>query len=405
MTEVLAGIRVIEVAIYGMVPTAGAVLAGWGADVVKIEHARTGDPIRGLVSGGIKPGEQGISYLWEIFNRGKRGVGIDIAEPLGHDLLMRLVDGADVFLTNFLEPARVRLGIDVEHILGRNPRIIYGRGTGHGPRGPDAHVGGFDAVSFWCRTGLAMATRPAEYDRPIELPVPAFGDLQTGMYLAGGIAAALFRRSQTGEGAVVDASLVASGLWAMQAELGATSLLGLDGTPPVDRRRPAQPLTNLYRTRDDRWIYLSMLEADRYWPRLCAALGHPELAETPAYATAAARQTNLEACVRTLDEIFATRDLVEWKKELSGQDGQWSVIQTPREALEDEQAQANGYIQLIEYDGGASLPVVTPPVQFDEDAPKTFRAPAHGADTDATLGELGLTIDELLELKIADVIT
>ena len=147
------GVRVLEVGIYAFAPAAGAVLADWGADVVKVEHPEAGDPLRGLVAYGVKPGEGGVTYLWEVLNRGKRSVGIDIATDDGRELLLSLCEGADVFLTNFLAPACHRLGIDADSVRARNPRIIYARGTGHGPKGPDADKGGYDGVSFWARSG------------------------------------------------------------------------------------------------------------------------------------------------------------------------------------------------------------------------------------------------------------
>src|SRR5688572_8070438 len=193
MTGVLEGVRVLEVAIYAFGPAAGAVLADWGADVVKVEHPESGDPLRGLVAYGVKPGEGGVTYLWEILNRGKRSVGIDIGTAEGRDVLLHLVDEADVFVTNFLAPARRRLGIDVDDLLARNPRLVYARATGHGPLGPDADKGGYDGVSFWARSGVSVAAMPPEAAYPIPLPGPAYGDIQSGAHLAGGVAAALYR--------------------------------------------------------------------------------------------------------------------------------------------------------------------------------------------------------------------
>ena len=166
------GVRVLEVAIYAFAPAAGAVLADWGADVVKVEHPEAGDPLRGLVAYGVKPGDGGVTYLWEVLNRGKRSIGIDIASDDGRELLLSLCEGADVFLTNFLAPARQRLGIDADAVTARNPRIIYARGTGHGPRGPDADKGGYDGVSFWARSGVSIAAMPPDALYPVALPGP-----------------------------------------------------------------------------------------------------------------------------------------------------------------------------------------------------------------------------------------
>jgi crotonobetainyl-CoA:carnitine CoA-transferase CaiB-like acyl-CoA transferase len=405
MSSPMEGVKVLEVALYGLVPTSGAVLADWGADVVKVEHPETGDPIRGLVAWGVKPGDGGVTYLWEVFNRGKRSVGIDIGTDEGREVLLKLVDEADVFLTNFLGPARRRLRIDAEDILTRNPRIIYARGTGHGPQGPDADKGGFDGISYWARTGAAVAAAPADYAYPIHLPGPAFGDIQTGMHLAGGVAAALFQRERTGKGCVVDTSLLASGLWAMQASTVACHVADLEVLPAFNRLRPGNPLANTYRTADGRFISLAFLEADRYWPGFCAAVGRPELVEDERFSDATRRLDNVTECVSLIDEIFAARTLEEWISVLSRQEGQWSVIRGVREAIDDEQAHINGYVQHVKYDNGAVLPLVSAPVQFDEEPPVLRPGPEHAADTDEVLLGAGLTWDDLMSLKESNAIS
>jgi crotonobetainyl-CoA:carnitine CoA-transferase CaiB-like acyl-CoA transferase len=400
------GVRVLEVAIYGFVPSAGAVLADWGARVVKIEHPVTGDPMRGLAAWGVAPGTGGVTHLWELFNRGKESVGIDLTDPEGLDLLMRLVDDADVFLTNFLGPARRRLGIDVEDIRARNPRIVYGRGTGYGARGPDADAGGFDGISYWARSGAATAAMPADGRTPIGMPGPAFGDIQAGMHLAGGIAAALFQRERTGEAAVVDTSLFGAGLWAMQPAMAGAYVSGLDELPKNDRRHPSNPLANVsYRTADGRYIALSMLESDRYWIGFCAAIGRPDLEHDVRFSDAEARRANATACVEVLDGIFATDELAHWRKVLSTQEGQWSAIQLTREVLDDPQAEANGYIQRVDYGEGVTLPMVVSPVHFSTDLPTLSRAPEHGASTDDVLIAAGASWDDLIRLKVKGVIS
>jgi crotonobetainyl-CoA:carnitine CoA-transferase CaiB-like acyl-CoA transferase len=401
----LEGVRVLEVAMYGFVPAAAAVLADWGADVVKIEHPETGDPIRGLAAFGVKPGDGGVNMLWEVLNRGKRCAGIDVAHPEGHAVLMSLVEQADVFVTNFLGPARKRLRIDAEDILGRNPSIVYARGTGHGVLGPDADRGGFDGISYWARTGLATAAMPRDYGYPIQQPGPAVGDIQAGLNLAGAISAALFHRERTGEGAIVDGSLLAAGLWAMQASIAGSYVTGLDELPKWDRLQPQNPLANVYRTSDDRFVFLAMLEADRYWPGFCRAVGKPEWIEDPRLASAELRVTNLDACVRLLDELFGGRTLAEWKNVLEGQEGQWAIVQKTREALDDEQAWINGYFQMVKYDNGSQLPLVPAPVQFNGEVPELSPAPGHGEHTDEILRASGLSDERLLELKIAGAIT
>ncbi|MDP1632695.1 MAG: CoA transferase [Caulobacter sp.] len=400
----LDGIKVVEVAIYAFVPSAGAALSDWGADVIKVEHPETGDPMRGLASYGIAPGDGGVTALWEVFNRGKRSVGININKPEGLALLMELVDEADVFITNFMQPARHRLGIDADQILARNPRIIYGRGTGQGPLGPDANKGGFDGLSYWGRAGVSTAAMPPDYDFPVMLPGPAFGDVQSGMNMAGGIAAALYRREKTGKGGIVDVSLLSSGLWAMQATIAGAYATKRDNIVQHDRYRPPNPVANIYRSQDGRFFLIGMLEADRYWPGLCEALGQPALAKEERFISMKARTQNSEACVKVLDGIFSQMPMAEVAERLNSQEGQWSMVEMPGDTVKDEQSLANKYIQMVKFDSGVDLPFVPAPVRVDEEAPVLTRAPEHCEHTDAVFEAMGHTMDELIDLKVAGVI-
>jgi len=403
MSQMLDGIKVVELAIYAFVPSAGAALADWGAQVIKIEHPETGDPVRGLVAYGVKPGDGGVTPLWEVFNRGKRSVGIDIHRPEGLELLMRLIDDADVFLTNFMQPARARLGIDVDAVLARNPRIIYGRGTGHGPTGPDADKGGFDGISYWSRPGVATAAIPPGYDFPIMLPGPAFGDVQSGMNLAGGVAAALYRREKTGRGGVVDVSLLGSGLWAMGATIAGSYAIGQDNIVQLDRTRPENPLANPYRSGDGRFFVLGMLESDKYWHGFAKAVA-PDLEADDRFSSFAARRQHSPELVAALDQVFASMTMDRIAEVLNGQEGQWARVGFPRDAIHDEQALVSDYVRFMEYDNGAKLPITTVPVRFDGEDISMSRAPTHGEHTDEVVTALGRSEEELLQLKIDGVI-
>ena len=400
--KVLEGIRVVEVSQWGFVPSAGAALSDWGAEVLKIEHPTKGDPIRGLVVAGLSGDTKGFAPLWEALSRGKRTIGVDVSTPAGLEILMKLVESADVFITSYLPQARKVLGFDVADVQARNPRIIYARGSGQGPLGPDADKGGFDAISFWSRTGLAMNSLDPQMSYPPRLPGPAIGDLISGMYLAGGIAAALLHRERTGESPVVDVSLLNAGMWAGQVAITGADLLDqpcIDWPAPHDK--PGSVLANYYRTSDDRYITLNMLQADRYWAGLCAAGSQPELAEDPRFIDAATRRVNREECVAALDAMFARYTLVEWQERLSAQDGQWDVVLTPQEVHQDQQALENGYLQSVEYPDGRRIGLVAAPVQFDEQRNELRPAGGLGEDTDQVLEELGLSWDEILALKLA----
>lgn len=405
MAQLLENIRVVEVAIYGFVPSAAAALSDWGAQVVKVEHPETGDPVHGLAAYGIKPGDGGVTALWEVFNRGKRSVGINIATPEGLELLMSLVDKADVFVTNFMGSARKRLGIDVDQIMARNPRIIYGRGTGQGPTGPDAEKGGFDAVSYWSRSGASISSIAPGGEWPALLPGPAFGDLQAGLHLAGGVVAALYQREKTGKGSVVDVSLLGSGLWAMQGSIAGAYAKGASNIDQLDRMRPPNPLANIYRTKDRKYFVLGMLESDRYWEQFCASIGQKALATDPRFVDSRERAKNSEICVAALDGVFEQMTLAEVSDALGQQEGQWSVITAPGDVIHDQQAIESGYIQYVDYENGSRLPLVPLPTRLDGAEIKLRPAPAHAEHTDEVFTELGRTSDELIDLKISGIIS
>lgn len=397
---IMDGIRVVEVASWTYVPVAGAVLAEWGADVIKIEHPESGDPQRGLAASGLVPtGPGGVAHMMELPNRGKRSVGLDMATEEGRDLLLRLCATADVFLTNFRPQARRKLRIDVEDVRAANPDIIYVRGSGQGQRGPEAERGGYDGCTFWGRGGAAdIISDPNDY--PVSQPGPAFGDVIGGLTIAGGISAALFHRQRTGEAVVVDNSLLSTAMWATGASSLAAGLFGIDRMPRGDRTRTPNPIVGNYRTGDGRYLSLVMLESDRYWADLVNLLGAPELAEDPRFVDARARAENSAACVTTLDDLFAKKSFAEWKEILADAKGVWAPVQTASELLVDPQALANGYVREVEAKSGTVFRMVPSPLQFDETPPDLTRAPEHGEHTDEVLGELGLDTDALLELKI-----
>jgi crotonobetainyl-CoA:carnitine CoA-transferase CaiB-like acyl-CoA transferase len=401
---IMSGVRVVEVASWTYVPVAGTVLAEWGADVLKIEHPETGDPQRGLAASGLVPtGPGGVAHMMELPNRGKRSVGLDLGTEEGHDLLLQLAERADVFLTNFRPQARRKLRIDVDDVRAVNPKIIYVRGSGQGQRGPEAERGGYDGCTFWGRGGPAdIISDPADY--PIGQPGPAFGDVIGGLTIAGGISAALYHRERTGEAVIVDSSLLATSMWATSASSLAAGLFGIDRLPRGDRKKMPNPLVNTYRTADGRYLSLVMLESDRFWGDLVNLLGRPELADDPRFVDSAARAKNNVACTTALDEAFAQRTFAEWKQILMDAKGVWAPVQTPSEVLEDPQALANGYVREIEAKSGTRFRIVPSPLQFDETPPELTRAPEHGEHTDEVLGELGLDMDTIMELKIKGVV-
>jgi crotonobetainyl-CoA:carnitine CoA-transferase CaiB-like acyl-CoA transferase len=402
MSKPLEGIRILEVAQWWFVPSAGALLADWGAEVIKIEHPEVGDPQRGLVTSGLLPAG-GFNFMWEQPNRGKKSVGIDIKTDGGRELVYELAKQSDVFLTSFLPEARRKLRIDVEDIRGVNPKIIYARGSGQGVRGPDAERGGYDGASYWARGGIASAITGAGHDGPPVSQRPAFGDSIGGMTIAGGIASALFKRERTGEPSVIDISLLAVAMWNISADLTmakALEALGMKGgLPKMDRKRVPNPIVNAYPTKDGRWIMLIMLQSDRNWPDLCRHLEREDLIDDPRFDTAENRAKNGAACVEVLDEIFLSRTLEEWKQALATTDGVWAPVQHPLELYDDPQVVANGYLPEATLNDGSTARLVANPVQFDEQSYELSGAPECGQNTEEVLLDLGVDWDRIEGLK------
>jgi len=403
VTRVLDGIRVLDVTQWAFVPSAGAVLADWGATVLKVEHPVQGDPMRGLITSGLVPGGAGgINFMWELPNRGKLSVGIDLAQPDGREALLRLAATCDVFLTSFLPDARRRLGIDVDDLRAVNPRIVYARGHGQGAEGPEAEDGGYDSASYWSRGGVAMATTQPGASSPTPMPGAAFGDVTTGMTLAGGIAAALLHRERTGEAVVVDVSLLGMAMWSLSPGITASKLYGLEGSVPLgpraERTASANPLVNVFRTGDDRFVNLVFLQPDKFWGEFCELAGRPELATDPRFADMASRSANSVECQEILDDLFASKTLAEWREILDRGEGVWAALQLPHELHDDRQALANGYLRDVDTHAGP-LTVVASPVVFDGEQPQLTRAPDLGEHTDETLLALGYDWDALIAMK------
>src|SRR4029077_10762816 len=365
MTAVMQGVRILEVAEQTFVPAASALLADWGADVVKIEHVERGDAMRGLAAPGVAVMPNNVHVLLEHSNRGKRSLGLDLTSPEGLAILYQLADKSDVFLTNKLAGVRRKLKIDVDDVRSRNPRIIYVRGSGQGERGPDADKGSYDFLAFHARSGVAMAAMRPEYDLVPVPPAPGFGDSIGAMTIAGGIMGALFHRERTGEATVVDVSLFGTGLWAMGQAVALSLQMNIPWTaPPADQMR-FNPLVAMYETSDGRLLSLCCLQAGHYWPPLCEAIGRPELATDPRFADHASLLENTAEAQAILREVFAARTVDEWRATLADFVGQWTVVQHTLEAAADPQSVANGYIQDLTTASGTPFQLTAAPVQFD----------------------------------------
>jgi crotonobetainyl-CoA:carnitine CoA-transferase CaiB-like acyl-CoA transferase len=402
MTEkAFDGIRVVELAQWVFVPVAGALLADWGADVIHIEP-REGDPYRGLATQGIGTERSGVNMSLALANRGKRSIALNVQTEEGQAVVHRLLESADVFLTNMRSKALHRLGLDPDTLTARYPRLVYARGSGFGPNGPDADQAGYDATAFWARGGLAHMLTPPERDYPIGQR-GAMGDRNGAMALAFGVAAALLKRTRTGQGSVVDVSLLATAMWTLSSDVLAA--LGGDQPKASGGRGPlVNPVMAGYRTKDGRHIQLVFLQPDRYWVDFCRVIGRDDLAEDPRFADIKVRRENAAACIAELDAEFAKRTFSEWKELLQRLDAPWAPVQSVPELVDDPQVKANGYIGEVEIDGQAAYRLPAVPVLFDGRPPEMRRAPEHGEDTETVLSELGFEWEDIIGLKEAGVI-
>jgi crotonobetainyl-CoA:carnitine CoA-transferase CaiB-like acyl-CoA transferase len=406
LTATLQGVRILEVAEHTFVPASSALLADWGADVIKIEHVERGDAMRGLASTGMAAVGGGVHALLEHSNRGKRSLAVDLTSPDGVDILYKIAATCDVFLTNKLPSVREKLGIGLEQVRAANPNIIYVRGTGQGERGPDADKGSYDSLAFWARAGIAVGTTRPEYEGLTPPPPgPGFGDSIGAMALAGGISTALFHRERTGEATTVDVSLLGTGMWAMGQAITLSLLLEKPWTVGPQDQLSANPLVSTYLTKDGRGLALTCLQAGKYWPELCEVMGRHDLAVDPRFATHESLLLNAADAVALLTAMFAEKTVDEWSTRLDGFSGQWAVVQNTLEAAADPQSVANGYLQDCVAANGAPFRLVAAPVQFDEQAAVPRRAPEFNEHADEILSDLGLDPDAILDLRIRGVIS
>jgi crotonobetainyl-CoA:carnitine CoA-transferase CaiB-like acyl-CoA transferase len=399
----MEGIRILEVAEHTFVPAASAILSDWGAEVIKVEPMGRGDAMRGLArTGVIDLGQGGVHVLLEHSNRGKRSIGLDLASAEGREVLYRLAAVSDVFLTNKLPRVRQSLSIDVDDIRAHNPNIVYVRGSGYGPQGPDADRGGYDILGYWSRSGVGAGASPSDLDRFISQPGPAYGDSIGAMTIAGGISAALLHRERTGEAVTVDVSLLGTGMWAIGAGIALAMQTGHAWQQSAAQQVASiNPLTSCYRTRDERWIYLSCLQGFHYWPDACRVLGVEELVTDPRFATHEDLMANGREAAAILQQIFRSHTVDEWRERLADFRGQWAVVQDALEVTKDPQAQANGYVLDVQSAAGTDFSLVATPVQFDGKPAPATRAPDFNEHGDQILTDLlGYDWDSVVELKV-----
>ncbi|SPM41602.1 Crotonobetainyl-CoA:carnitine CoA-transferase CaiB and related acyl-CoA transferases [Mycobacterium numidiamassiliense] len=407
MVKVMQGFRVLEVAQFTFVPAAGAILADWGADVIKVEHPLRGDTQRGFINmGGIQIDPE-RHPLMEHPNRGKRSVGIDISTPGGQEVIYELAKTADVFLTNYTSSVRQKNKFDVEHIRAVNPNIVYARGTAYGDKGDERGVGGYDGTAFWTRSGVGYALTPEELGAPLSQGIPAFGDSIGGMFIAGGISAALLHRERTGEAVELDVSLLSTAWWAA----GASVTQGMESgevmrTPMPGTTGPVvNPFMGNYQTSDGGTINLCIISPTAYIRDTFEHLGIPEAADDPRFSEVLPLIQNADAAAELITKAIAGQTFDYWRKHLKTMKGQWAPFQSLIDLASDEQAIANDMIAEVELaSGGAPFKVVRGPVQFNHEPLETTRAPQASEHTEIVLMEIGMDWDRIEELKDAGAI-
>jgi crotonobetainyl-CoA:carnitine CoA-transferase CaiB-like acyl-CoA transferase len=403
MTMPLEGIRVVDWTIWQQGPVASVMLGDLGAEVIKVEERVGGDPGRGILRAQGLDLSDRPNFYFEANNRNKRSLTVDLKHPDGVEIVRRLADRADVFVQNFRKGVAGRLGLDAATLRARNPRLIYASATGYGPEGPESGAPSFDYLGL-ARSGIMLAA--GEPDDPPLAIAGGIADQMGAVMLAYGILAALLAREKTGRGQEVDASHLGSMAWLQGLGLSSRLMLGR-ALPRVPRAYATNPLWNHYRCADGEWLALSMLQADRYWPRFCEVLGIPEAATDERFATMLDRMGNAGACVALLDATFATRPRAEWIERLAaGGDFIVSIVNSVDQLPDDPQVQANHYVTTFQHPAFGATQVVGVPVHLS-DTPGQLRLPApeFGQHTEEILtGLLGYTWDDVARLKDHEVI-
>src|SRR5438445_6574785 len=349
------GLKVLDCASFIAAPAAATVLSDFGADVIKIEPPGAGDPYRNLPNlPGYPTGEHNFAWLLEA--RNKKSLALDLTKPEAQAVLYRLVTEADVFITNMPPQVRAKLGITWDHLAHLNDRLIYASFTGYGEKGAEANKPGFDSNAYWARSGLMDLVRADEHTTPAR-SIAGMGDHPCAMAFYGAIVTALYKRERTGKGSHVSSNLMANGVWAASV-LAQAKLVGAKFGERRPRERALNAVTNHYQCKDGRWLILSLLNEERQWPALARCLGHEEFVTDPRFATRKDRHARSLELIRIFDEIFAPKDLCEWRKILDGNGLVFGVVGILDDIPHDKQMIENEV--LVPFENDTMLTISSP---------------------------------------------
>jgi formyl-CoA transferase len=388
---IFTGLRVIDCASWIAGPAAATILSDFGAEVIKIEPPGAGDPWRASPA---VPGRV-TDYWWQLTSRNKRSLAIDLKHADGLKVLQRLIASTDVFITNFPLPVRERLKIAAADLLAINPRLVYGSISAYGELGAEAARTGFDATAYWARTGLMDMVRADTETEPVR-SMPGMGDHPTATGLYAAIVTALYRRERTGKGGVAQTSLLQNGLWANGCYVQ-NRLFGEHVAHRPPRVDTPRALANHYRCRDGRWFLMALHNETRQLASFLKAIDMEHLLQDSRFATQPARLANHKALTSILDEVFAKRDLSEWRPILEKAGVTFGPVCTVDEAGDDAQARKIG--ALVPFADGAGFTVSSPFHLDGETKVAPVRAPAVGQHSEAVLRDAGYSTDEIAKLK------
>ena len=395
--EMLEGLKVIEMATYVAAPAAGAMLRDWGAEVIKVEPLN-GCPMRRFFEGMKSNVPIEGNPIFTLDNRGKKGISINTSDEKGADIVRELIKDADIFLTNVRPQSLESAKLDHESLLKENPKLIYCSLTGYGLEGEEKNRPGFDVAAYWSRSGMAHLTqRKGEEPLPIRT---ASGDHITAISTVSGILAAVYERTKTGKGKVVETSLLRTGIYSLSSDM---ALQLKFGRVPSTKKRDEQinPIFNFFKTKDDRWICLSPRAGGDYdLPKVVRALGKEEWLKNEKFNTNQARRENAKEFIDEMDKAFSQYTMSEWGEKLDEQDLIWSPVQNLKEVSKDKQAIDSGAFSEVEdQDCEENYTTVSSPVRFhnSDDGPKG-PAPKLGQDNFEVLKSIGINEDQINEL-------